>query len=227
MADLPMEDVEGARRLLDLLESANWLDGQTRALFIEFSLYLPSADLLLAARLIIEVHASGTTWTDSSLEPVSLAVYRSSNRLQMAVQILTAVTALVAIVWEIWHTAILRMHHGLRAGSVRPWSLCSLPGGLMHLSVAMPSLGNAWRVQTAAAPRAGVSLDGGGSGALLGHAHRHQPALLQRLPRRPPRVHAGRLPRVAPPRLLRQHRARLLVRPLLHRLVPPPQVRPL
>ena len=87
MAELPSDDVAGARAILALLETGNWLDAQTRALFVEFSLYLAPADLLLPVRLVIEVHPTGTTWSDLSLEPLSLSVYTLENRGLLAVQV--------------------------------------------------------------------------------------------------------------------------------------------
>jgi hypothetical protein len=120
VVDLPEANVNQTKTILRLLEAGNWLDTQTRALFIEFSLYLHSADLLLAARLVVEVHPTGTIWTDMSLEPVNLSVYTVANRAVMALQVMGALVALSAMAWELWHARNMRMHHGIRTSAVRP-----------------------------------------------------------------------------------------------------------
>jgi hypothetical protein len=120
LAHLPEDDVDAARKMLDLLKASAWLDAQTRALFVEFSLFLPSSNLLLAARLVVEVHPVGTIWTDISLEPVSLSIYSAANKGHMLVQILTVIVAVVAFGWEIWLTVKMRPHESARTSSVCP-----------------------------------------------------------------------------------------------------------
>jgi hypothetical protein len=133
LAHLPADDVKTARKMLDLLNAASWLDSQTRALFIEFSLFLPSSNLLLAARLVVEVHPVGTIWTDLSLEPVPLSVYSTSNKWQMLVQILTAIVAVAAFCWEIWHTVKMRPHRSVRTSAVRLATVCVHAPNLIHI----------------------------------------------------------------------------------------------
>ena len=83
-AVLPSNNERAARTVLALLDATNWLDSQTRALFMKFSLYLAPSDLMLSARLVAEVHETGTIWTDMTLEPMNMQIYRTSNRSQMA-----------------------------------------------------------------------------------------------------------------------------------------------
>jgi Polycystin cation channel len=135
VVELPAGDVHRALAELALLEAGGWLDAQTRALFVEFSLYLPPSDLLLAARLVVEVHPTGTVWTDMSLEPVDLTVYTLENRGLLAVEIAGLLIAFFAIFWELWHIRSMRLHHGVRSGAVRASraSRCQLSSHFMTL----------------------------------------------------------------------------------------------
>ena len=122
MAELPADSVATTRQILALLEAANWIDAQTRAVFVEFSLYYAPADLLLPARLATEVHPTGSMWTDVSLNPVALTVYTLENRWYLGVQIAGVVVAVAAMVWECFHLRTMRSQGGARFGSVRPSS---------------------------------------------------------------------------------------------------------
>ena len=109
-----------ARQVLRFLRATNWLDAQTRALFLEFSLYLPPSNILLSARLVLEVHETGTIWTDLSLEPINLGIYRMDNRTDMGLLIAGLVLALAAMVWDLRSTWRMRRYHSRQTGSVRP-----------------------------------------------------------------------------------------------------------
>jgi hypothetical protein len=117
--DLPEKDEVVAQKVLELIRGLNWLDSQTRALFMEFSLYLAPSDLMLSARLVVEVHESGTTWTDLSLEPINLGLYRISNRGQLALYIIGVIVVIMAMVWDLRSTWNLRLYQARRTGSVR------------------------------------------------------------------------------------------------------------
>jgi hypothetical protein len=120
VVDLPENNERAARTVLDLLAATNWLDTQTRALFLEFSLYLAPSDLMLAVRLVAEVHETGTVHTDMTLEPINLYIYRTSNKSQMALFIVGLIVALVAVTWDVRSTWDLRHYQDRRTGSVRP-----------------------------------------------------------------------------------------------------------
>lgn len=120
MVDLPSNNERAARTVLALLDATNWLDSQTRALFMEFSLYLAPSDLMLSARLVAEVHETGTIWTDMTLEPINMQIYRTSNRSQMALYIIGLIVVLVAVGWDMRSTWDLRHYQDRRTGAVRP-----------------------------------------------------------------------------------------------------------
>ena len=121
MADLPAADVAQASTMLRLLEAGGWIDAQTRAVFVEFSVYYPPADLVLSARLVLEVHPTGSIWPDMLLEPICLTVYTLDNAGMMTIQIVGLVVAFAAMCWELWHIRSMRMHTGTPSGAVRFW----------------------------------------------------------------------------------------------------------
>lgn len=108
--------------MLALLGATNWLDSQTRALFMEFSLYLAPSDLMLSARLVAEVHETGTIWTDMTLEPINMNIYRTSNGSQMALYVIGLIVVLIAVGWDIRSAWDQRHYHDRRAGAVRPYT---------------------------------------------------------------------------------------------------------
>lgn len=122
MLDLPENNEQAARTILAILSNTTWLDKQTRALFIEFSLYLPSSDLVLAARLVAEVHETGTVWTDHTLEPINLATYRTelepTTRKQLALYIIGLILVLFCLLWDLRSTWNLRWYKDRRTGAV-------------------------------------------------------------------------------------------------------------
>jgi hypothetical protein len=69
--------------------------------------------------LVVEVHESGTTWTDLSLEPINLGLYRISNRGQLALYIIGVIVVIMAMVWDLRSTWNLRLYQARRTGSVR------------------------------------------------------------------------------------------------------------
>lgn len=119
MVDLPENNEPAARTVLALLGATNWLDTQTRALFLEFSLYLAPSDLMLSARLVAEVHETGTIWTDISLEPINMDIYRTSNTPQMALYVIGFIVVLIAVGWDMRSTWDWRHYQDRRTGAVR------------------------------------------------------------------------------------------------------------
>lgn len=123
VVDLPENNEQAARTILALLSTTEWLNMQTRALFIEFSLYLPATDLILAARLVAEVHETGTVWTDQSLEPINLLTYRTelepTTRRQLALYILGFILVVFCLLWDLRSTWDLRWYQDRRTGAVR------------------------------------------------------------------------------------------------------------
>lgn len=122
VVDLPENNEQAARTILALLSETEWLDMQTRALFIEFSLYLPSTDLILAARLVAEVHETGTIWTDHMLEPINLETYRTeveaTTRRQLAGYSIGLILVFLCLLWDLRSTWDLRWYQDRRTGAV-------------------------------------------------------------------------------------------------------------
>ena len=55
-----------------LLQNNSWIDRQTRAVFIEFSVYNPNINMFAVAEIIVEFLPSGTILTSSRFDPISL-----------------------------------------------------------------------------------------------------------------------------------------------------------
>lgn len=120
MLDIPEYSEAEAREILRFLRTTNWLDAQTRALFLEFSLYLPPSNILLSARLVMEVHETGTIWTDMSLEPINLGIFRTDSAAEIALLVSGLLLVVVAMVWDIRSTWKMRRYQSRQTGSVRP-----------------------------------------------------------------------------------------------------------
>lgn len=116
--DIPEYNEAEAREVLRFLRATNWLDAQTRALFMEFSLYLPPSNILLSARLVMEVHETGTIWTDISLEPINLGIFRSDSPAEVGLLVVSLVLVFGAMVWDLQSTWKLRRYHVKQTSSV-------------------------------------------------------------------------------------------------------------
>ena len=57
---------------LTKLEQMNWVDRQTRAIFVEFSIYNPNINLVMVSTIQVEFLASGNILTKATFDPVSL-----------------------------------------------------------------------------------------------------------------------------------------------------------
>ena len=56
---------------LSQLHKLNWIDGQTRAVIVEFTLYNPNVQLFTSVSLLAEFMATGGMETQSSFQPIS------------------------------------------------------------------------------------------------------------------------------------------------------------
>lgn len=56
---------------LSQLHQLQWIDGQTRAVIIQFSLYNPNSQLFISANLLAEFLSTGSVETQSRFEPIS------------------------------------------------------------------------------------------------------------------------------------------------------------
>jgi polycystin 1L2 len=57
---------------LSLLKEMNWIDRQTRAVFVEFSVYNPNSNLIMVSNIIIEFLSSGSILTSAQFDPLNL-----------------------------------------------------------------------------------------------------------------------------------------------------------
>lgn len=57
---------------LSLLQQMGWIDRQTRAVFVEFSLYNPNINMLVVAEILIEVLPTGNMLTLVRFDPLNL-----------------------------------------------------------------------------------------------------------------------------------------------------------
>ncbi|XP_055954867.1 uncharacterized protein LOC126810750 isoform X1 [Patella vulgata] len=80
------------------LESQNWIDRYTRAVFVEFTIYNPQVNLFAIATIVAEFDASGGVTTSYRFEPAMLLPYMSSV---MLFQIACEVIYLLFTAWFI------------------------------------------------------------------------------------------------------------------------------
>jgi polycystin 1L2 len=77
---LPLkEDLVNLSKNLDLLKNFSWLDRQTRALFIEFSLYNPNVNLFAYSTILFEILPTGNIIKSYKFYPLSLLDDTQSN----------------------------------------------------------------------------------------------------------------------------------------------------
>ena len=50
----------------------NWIDKQTRAIFIEFSVFNPNINLVMVSTILIEFLSSGSILTTATFDPLNL-----------------------------------------------------------------------------------------------------------------------------------------------------------
>ena len=57
---------------LSLMEAMNWIDRQTRAVFVEFSVYNPNIETLMVSTILVEFLPSGSILTSARFDPLLL-----------------------------------------------------------------------------------------------------------------------------------------------------------
>ena len=62
---------------MSLLKEMNWIDRQTRVIFVEFSVYNPNINLVMVSTILIEFLSSGTILTSFQFDPLNL--FNESN----------------------------------------------------------------------------------------------------------------------------------------------------
>eukprot|EP01006_Ploeotia_vitrea_P027204 TRINITY_DN60062_c0_g1_i1.p1 TRINITY_DN60062_c0_g1~~TRINITY_DN60062_c0_g1_i1.p1 ORF type:complete len:817 (-),score=74.02 TRINITY_DN60062_c0_g1_i1:414-2864(-) len=66
------KSLEGARRELKQLQQARWIDYETRAIIIEFTLYNPNIRLICSSQMLVEFFPTGAVVTSDSIKPMSM-----------------------------------------------------------------------------------------------------------------------------------------------------------
>ena len=57
---------------LSLLKQMNWVDRQTRAVFVEFSVFNPNINLVMVSTILVEFLSSGSILTSARFDPLNL-----------------------------------------------------------------------------------------------------------------------------------------------------------
>ena len=57
---------------MSLLQKMQWIDRQTRAVFIEFSAYNPNINMIMVSSIVVEFLPAGSILTMASFEPLNL-----------------------------------------------------------------------------------------------------------------------------------------------------------
>ena len=70
---------------LSQLHRANWIDGQTRAVIVQFTLYNPNVQLFTSVILLAEFLATGGIETQSSFQPISFQSNHPSSLISLAI----------------------------------------------------------------------------------------------------------------------------------------------
>ena len=85
---------------LSQLHRANWIDGQTRAVIVQFTLYSPNVQLFTSVILLAEFLATGGIETQSSFQPISFQSNHLcphlTNSLSLHDAVFTSLTHLIA-----------------------------------------------------------------------------------------------------------------------------------
>ena len=90
-------------RLTDLqgnvsqLRQMNWIDSQTRAVLIQFTLYNPNVQLFTSVNLLAEFLPMGCIRTQSNIDPLPLLVLTSTSQLIWGILYLTFIVYMMAV----------------------------------------------------------------------------------------------------------------------------------
>ena len=64
-------DINFIQGNLSLLRQMNWVDEQTRAIFVEFSVYNPNINMVMVSTILLEFLSSGTILTTAAIQTPS------------------------------------------------------------------------------------------------------------------------------------------------------------
>jgi hypothetical protein len=101
---------------LTLLKEMNWIDRQTRAVFVEFSVYNPNINLIMVSTILVEFLPSGTLFTSARFDPLNL--FGESGQTIFSFKILCEIVFMGFIVYFL----IIEVKHFLNKGLKSYWS---------------------------------------------------------------------------------------------------------
>jgi hypothetical protein len=101
---------------LTLLKEMNWIDRQTRAVFVEFSVYNPNINLIMVSTILVEFLPSGTLFTSARFDPLNL--FGESGQTIFSFKILCEIVFMGFIVYFL----IIEVKNFLNKGLKSYWS---------------------------------------------------------------------------------------------------------
>ena len=90
-------------RLIDLknnlsqLHATNWIDGQTRAVIVQFTLYNPNVQLFTSVSLLAEFLPTGGVETQSKFQPISFVTFKSITHLIASILYLLVIVHMMIV----------------------------------------------------------------------------------------------------------------------------------
>ncbi len=73
---------------LTILKEMQWIDRQTRAVFIEFSVYNPNINLVMVSTILVEFLSSGSILTTARFDPLNLFAESNGISLKIILEII-------------------------------------------------------------------------------------------------------------------------------------------
>lgn len=111
-------------RNLDALQRAAWIDRQTRAIIIEFSIFNPNVQLFSHCMILFEFLPTGIILKQMRFNPLNLFDF-NSNLSHVSFRLATHIVYILFIVYFVWHNLKLAFKFKL-AYLRRFWSYCEM-----------------------------------------------------------------------------------------------------
>jgi polycystin 1L2 len=106
---------------LTFLQTNSWIDRQTRAVMIEFSIYNPNVNLFLVAQLVVEFLPIGSILTSSRFDPISIFDFNVFRDVSIVIVIVFIIYFMIHEIKEICMQGIKK--HLFKFWSLVEWSL--------------------------------------------------------------------------------------------------------
>jgi polycystin 1L2 len=118
---------------LTLLQKNNWIDRQTRAVIIEFSIFNPNINLIAVAEILIEILPTGTIVQSARFDPISLF-----SEFSIFIIICDSIYILFIIYFTIHEIVVLRKqgkNYFLKFWSYVEWAIIGFSWTVLALSI--------------------------------------------------------------------------------------------